>query len=67
MENKQPRKRIQVLFIDDKTHERRIINILAQIYKLPKREVEKIYWKMERKVKETKMMIHFMYPDLVQA
>lgn len=58
------RKRIQLFIIDEVMHDRRVINILSKIYDLSKREVEKIYYKMERKVKETKLYIKFIYPRL---
>jgi len=61
------RKRIKVFEVNDVMHRRRVIEIIAKIYNLSRNEVEKIYNKMNQRVKETKLYIKFIYPKLVQA
>jgi len=61
------RKRIKVFTVNDVMHHRRVIEIIAKIYNLSRNEVEKIYNKMNQRVKETKLYIKFIYPKLVQA
>lgn len=61
------RKRIKVFTVNDVMHHRRVIEILAKIYTLSKNEVERIYNKMDRKIRETKIAICMTYPELVKA
>lgn len=57
------RPRIHV-FASELMHDKRVIDILHKIYNLSINEVKRIYYKMDKKIKETKMMICLTYPDL---